>query len=240
MEEVPNQTPQNPAKKSWYENPGCISLLLVFFFPLGLLLMWVYTNWDKKIKWAVTLIILFLIVLGFAIPTPSAPIANSTTINNTQTKPIPEIPEPVNEEASVVETVTEEPVAGELTAAEQEYLQKILKSTQNLTGAFSVIGEMADEPLKVYDDQDYIMRLAVAIITIQQEYKTATEIIPPTRFQDIHKDYTKALSLYTAATEELTYGIDSYDPDKINKAADLMEEASVYLNSATEKMTAIQ
>lgn len=240
MEDPTNPSPQAPVKKSWYENPGCISLLLIFFFPLGLLLMWVYTNWDKRIKWAVTLIIIFLFILGFAIPSPKAPKPAISTINNTETKPIPETAEPIEDTTDLTTYTPEEPKTNQLTAADQEYLQKILKSTQNLTSAFAVIGEMADEPLKVYEDQNYIMRLAAAIVTIQQEYKNALEITPPAKFADIHKDFTKALSLYNEATEELTYGIDNYDADAINRAADLMEEARIYLNSATEKMTAIQ
>lgn len=35
-------------------HPALITLALVFFFPLGLILMWTSSDWDDDVKWAIT------------------------------------------------------------------------------------------------------------------------------------------------------------------------------------------
>lgn len=46
-------------KKTWF-----IILLLTFFFPVGLFLMWKYANWSKAAKIIVTVIIAILFIFG--------------------------------------------------------------------------------------------------------------------------------------------------------------------------------
>lgn len=41
-------------KKKWYKTNQGMILLLVFFFPAGLFLMWKYAGWNKKVKWIIT------------------------------------------------------------------------------------------------------------------------------------------------------------------------------------------
>jgi len=41
-------------KSKWYEKKSTIILFLIFFFPVGLFLMWKYADWTKKHKWLVT------------------------------------------------------------------------------------------------------------------------------------------------------------------------------------------
>lgn len=46
---------QNSIKKKWYQQTGWIVFLLIVFFPVGLFLMWKYTNWNKWLKVGITL-----------------------------------------------------------------------------------------------------------------------------------------------------------------------------------------
>lgn len=46
---------QNSVKKKWYQQTGWIIFLLIVFFPVGLFLMWKYTNWNKWLKIGITL-----------------------------------------------------------------------------------------------------------------------------------------------------------------------------------------
>lgn len=61
-----NQTtasPKAPKKndgKKWYQKTGWIIFWLIFFFPVGLFLMWKYSSWKKPVKGIVS----FLFVLG--------------------------------------------------------------------------------------------------------------------------------------------------------------------------------
>lgn len=41
-------------------------LLLIFFYPIGIILVWTLTNWPKWVKWVLSIpvIILLVILLG--------------------------------------------------------------------------------------------------------------------------------------------------------------------------------
>jgi hypothetical protein len=55
--------PPQPQKK-WYQRSGGIVLLLFLFFPAGLYLMWRYATWNKGVKWIVTGIFAFLVLIN--------------------------------------------------------------------------------------------------------------------------------------------------------------------------------
>ena len=42
--------------KKWYQKTGAIIILLILFFPIGLFLMWKYSDWNKEIKIAISCI----------------------------------------------------------------------------------------------------------------------------------------------------------------------------------------
>tara|TARA_B100001250_G_scaffold275655_1_gene238132 strand:- start:3064 stop:3552 length:489 start_codon:yes stop_codon:yes gene_type:complete len=44
-------------EKKWYQKPTTVVLLLIFFFPVGLYLMWKYEIWSKTARWVVTVIL---------------------------------------------------------------------------------------------------------------------------------------------------------------------------------------
>lgn len=60
----------------WYEKTPAIVLLLIFFFPVGLYLMWKYTNWTKAAKIGVS--VLAGIVVIAALANPSSPNTDNT------------------------------------------------------------------------------------------------------------------------------------------------------------------
>ncbi len=60
----PNYQSYPPQQKAWYKRPLGIVLLLFFFFPVGLYLMWRYTAWPKNVKWIVTGVLLFIGIVG--------------------------------------------------------------------------------------------------------------------------------------------------------------------------------
>lgn len=64
----------------WYQKPLWIIVLLFLFFPVGLFLMWKYSNWSKQAKWAVTGAFAVFVVL-LALTTPSEP-TNQETVSN--------------------------------------------------------------------------------------------------------------------------------------------------------------
>lgn len=64
-----NNVPGNNGDgKKWYQKTGWIIALLILFFPVGLFLMWKYTDWKKPVKWIVTVFILIFALVGLASP----------------------------------------------------------------------------------------------------------------------------------------------------------------------------
>lgn len=87
-------------KKKWYQSNVAIIALLIFFFPVGLFLMWKYAGWNKVVKIVVTGFYT-LIVIG-AIATPSS----NTSTSNTPT-PQAQIDTNTNSEAKAPEPTKE-------------------------------------------------------------------------------------------------------------------------------------
>lgn len=48
----------------WYQKTGFIILFLILFFPVGLYLMWKYTDWNKKLKSGITLVVAVIALLS--------------------------------------------------------------------------------------------------------------------------------------------------------------------------------
>lgn len=46
----------------WYQKSGWIIFFLIIFFPVGLYLMWKYTNWNKTTKVIISAIVAFFVV----------------------------------------------------------------------------------------------------------------------------------------------------------------------------------
>ncbi|GKX66193.1 hypothetical protein [Inconstantimicrobium mannanitabidum] len=49
-------------KQKWYEKDSGVITLLILFFPIGLYLMWKKTNWNKKIKGAISFFVLITLI----------------------------------------------------------------------------------------------------------------------------------------------------------------------------------
>jgi hypothetical protein len=65
-------------KKKWYQKTVSIIALLILFFPVGLFLMWKYATWSKTVKWVVTAIVGFFVLVNAT----SGSNTSSTTSNS--------------------------------------------------------------------------------------------------------------------------------------------------------------
>lgn len=52
---------ENQSEKKWYQKPTAVVILLIFFFPVGLYLMWKYDLWNKTSR------VIISIIFGLAI-----------------------------------------------------------------------------------------------------------------------------------------------------------------------------
>ena len=92
-------------KRKWYHSNFGVILLLIFFFPAGLYLMWRRTDWNKKAKWAITGFFVLMFLIEGLKPSPKIDYqTSSNTTQNAQKTPSPtQSPKPV-EKLNVVVT----------------------------------------------------------------------------------------------------------------------------------------
>jgi hypothetical protein len=86
------------SNKKWYTETIWIIILVVLFFPVGLFLMWKYSQWNKAVKWIVTVTIAIFVLTSFAssnsttsIKNESAPAASSQTAQTPTPKPVKQL-----------------------------------------------------------------------------------------------------------------------------------------------------
>lgn len=70
--------------KQWYKNKKAIILLLIFFFPVGLFLMWKYSTWSKKTRWVVTGSVILLLIFGYISSYNSTPTITVSNIKDSR------------------------------------------------------------------------------------------------------------------------------------------------------------
>lgn len=79
------QQKSNPTKK-WYQKTPVIILLIFAFFPLGLYLMWKYTDWSKAIKAVISAVVAIIALIAFIGDgtKPTATDSTTTTVSQTE------------------------------------------------------------------------------------------------------------------------------------------------------------
>lgn len=125
----------------WYEKTPAIILLLILFFPVGLYLMWKYTNWAKVAKIGVSILVGIIVIVALA--NPSSPQTDNTASKN-DTK----------QEATKVETKPEQKSSDksktEQTAAEQPKTQEPAEPSKPAAPAETVSQKNAVSKAKDY------------------------------------------------------------------------------------------
>jgi len=71
-------------EKKWYEKDKGIILLLIFFFPVGLYLVWKKSDWTKRNKVFATVCVALMV--GYAQTLPPPPAYSSSNSSHSHTK----------------------------------------------------------------------------------------------------------------------------------------------------------
>ncbi len=53
---------ENQTELKWYQKPNGVIILLIFFFPVGLYLMWKNELWTKQTRWIVTGVLALVVI----------------------------------------------------------------------------------------------------------------------------------------------------------------------------------
>ena len=70
---------ENQSEKKWYQKPVTVVLFLIFFFPVGLYLMWKHELWSKTARWIISAVFALAVVAN-------AGKNESTTVSNSNDK----------------------------------------------------------------------------------------------------------------------------------------------------------
>lgn len=225
---------EKPAQP-WYTQTWVIVLALLFFFPLGLFLMWRFQRWDVWIKTVITVagsLLTILFIVGAAVggeDDGGEGVRQEASPSPTVKAPTP-TPEPTPS-PQATPTPTPEPSMPEVTAAECQYLSEVGDQATDIGNAFSNIGEIAGRDDILSDE--WILDMAVQFIVIQVTQDAALALDSPASLDDIQTEWLSILDKAVQATELMTEGIDELDASKIDAANGLIEDATVQTQELT-------
>jgi len=72
----------NQTEKKWYQKPFAVVLFLIFFFPVGLFLMWKHEVWSKTTRWIISAVFALAIIANAGKNESSNTNSNSSSGNN--------------------------------------------------------------------------------------------------------------------------------------------------------------
>lgn len=75
---------ENQTELKWYQKPAGVIILLIFFFPLGLYLMWKNELWTKQTRWIVTAFIAVVIIANAGKNNAGSNSSSSTSSSSSQ------------------------------------------------------------------------------------------------------------------------------------------------------------
>ena len=141
------------SNSKWYEKTPAIVLLLIFFFPVGLYLMWKYTNWAKGAKIGVSILVGIFVIAALA--NPSSPQTNNTVSSNDTRQEATKVEsKPESEQKPAEEPKPQEPAKPTVTTSQKNAVNKA-KSYLDFAG-FSRDGLVAQLEFDKFSNADAI------------------------------------------------------------------------------------
>lgn len=223
-------------KKKWYQKTWFIILTLIFFFPVGIFLMWKYANWSSTIKWIVTAVIAIIALFSF--------FTDSTDNNQTQNNEIEKsTEEKTTEDKKNVEKKSVEEASKKIqkskvetskTMSEDEY-KGVIKSYQmqiQLAGEDlqKLTTEMNDSGRLTNKGKDLVYAIYGGLDGADLILKGAKEkVIPPEKYDIDHQNLLSANEHFQNAARYLESYENSESPDDLNNA---LKELSIATDNA--------
>lgn len=218
------------SNKKWYQKTWAIVLLLVFFFPVGLFLMWKFTNWNKKLKWGITAFFIIMFIIGMV--TDDTP-QTATTATQSENK---------QEAAQETTSPTARPTKPKVTEAsvdETAYTNKISEILENQASFMDEVSTLQDNPIEIFTNDERKFKLAIALAGMKLNYEETQKLTPPAKYKDFHTEFLSAMKLYSEGADYLARGIDNMDVDLINTATSKVTAGTAQLNKAETLYTEI-
>lgn len=179
-------TNQNPEKKEeklmntkkWYQKSWFTILMLIFFFPVGIYLMWKHTNWNKIVKIVITAF--FALILSAALfsdnSEPTTETGNditTTDISNTITTE----QKSSTTKSTTTEATTEEPTTE--TTTEEITTQNTTKETTTQITTEETTTITTTETTTVTTTETTTEVITTRETTTEPTIKATTKYVPP-------------------------------------------------------------
>jgi len=217
-------------------------------------------KWYKSVLAVCMYCILLLAFIVAISPSPSTDTANngeqdvvSTDTNtsstgvdnkpgtqdiNLDTKESPELKEPTPEPESNNSSVSQSQSAEtDYSFEETAYVRAITEQSRQWGNTLTKLGEYLQAPQ--YADQNWVINVATQLATMRTLAEEARNLDPPPKFKEVHSQYLLACESYEKCSHLLANGIDNFDVDKINQAAEQMFKGNEHIQNATRLMQTI-
>lgn len=103
-----------------------------------------------------------------------------------------------------------------------------------MEGSLNRFGDLMGDP-QIFTDA-WMIDVAVELVTWDSTYDEAMAITPPSRFAEFHAVYVEALGNVSEAGDLFAQGIDNFDPELINQAAEKLNRGTVLLEEAARML----
>lgn len=210
----------------WYTKTVWIVVLIILFFPVGLYLMWKYTNWNKFVKWGLT-IIFALFFLASINSSSSSNKTQQTTSNGSHPTSTP--------------APTKNPTPSPTISPQREAIIRYGTQVTSLIDQFQTQNETI-----TYDANNIqsvgLDKFRTDAITAEATYKAIqgqlNAMTVPPEMVETHSHITTAMSLYVQGMDEVVKGIDNNDASEITVGANLYSQGTDEVNKATDAINA--
>jgi hypothetical protein len=130
------------------------------------------------------------------------------------------------------------PTAG-LSSDELAYVTTIHRQATTMHGSMSrfrlLAGQVPTNP-SILLDPNWRVKAAAELAIWKATYEQAKGLTPPPRFAAMHDTYLRALEQFSLAADDIAYGIDHLDADRINAGTSKLEEGARLLEEAAQQM----
>lgn len=114
---------------------------------------------------------------------------------------------------------------------EVEYLRQASELTSPLSGSFSRVAELFENPQ--IGDTEWSVDLAAELALWQYTYQEMLKLDPPPSLEEFHATTLEALALLDEAATDTAVGLDTLDFDRVAQAAGKIAEANRLIVEAT-------
>jgi hypothetical protein len=121
---------------------------------------------------------------------------------------------------------------GLFSPAEQDYVAALGPVLTEMGASLDRAGPLFADPR--FTAQDWIIDLAVELVTWQQAYEDAAALSPPPSLEEIHTITLEALRLHSVAADQIITGIDTGNADLLSQAGGNVEQGGVLVNQANQ------